>query len=115
MENVDSTAKLTVRDNEGNNEIVPFVIEPSAGVDRGVLAIITEAYTEEALENGSTRIVLKLKPHLAPIKVAVIPLARNNRDLVAKAESIKKSLQKSRGRSHSPGEHRQYRQKLSPP
>ena len=93
MENNDSTAKLSVRDAEANKEIVPFVIEPSAGVDRGVLAVITEAYTEEELENGNKRIVLKFKPHLAPIKVAVIPLARNNEVLVAKAESIKKSLQ----------------------
>lgn len=93
MENVDSTAKLSVRDNDGNKEIVPFVIEPSAGVDRGVLAIITEAYTEEIIDDKNKRIVLKLKPHLAPIKVAVIPLARNNKDLVAKAESIKKTLQ----------------------
>jgi glycyl-tRNA synthetase len=93
MENNDSTAKLTVRDAEGKTELVPFVIEPSAGVDRGVLAVITEAYNEETLENGNTRIVLKLKPHLSPIKVAVIPLARNKPELVAQAESIKKSLQ----------------------
>ena len=93
MENPDSTAKLTVRDIESNTEFVPFVIEPSAGVDRGVLAVITEAYTEEILDNDNKRIVLKLKPHLAPIKVAVIPLARNNEALVAKAEAIKKKLQ----------------------
>ncbi len=93
MENKDSTSKLTVRDLEANKEFVPFVIEPSAGVDRGVLAVITEAYTEEVLENGNIRVVLKIKPHLAPIKAAVIPLARNNEALVHKAESIKRTLQ----------------------
>jgi glycyl-tRNA synthetase len=57
-----------------------------------VLAILTEAYTKETLENGSERIVLKLKPHLAPIKVAVLPLARNKPEIVEKAKSIKASL-----------------------
>ncbi len=92
--NVDSTEKLTYRDNITNQLSVPFVIEPSAGVDRGVLAVITEAYTKEKLENGSERIVLKLRPHLAPIKVAVIPLAKNNPTIVEKALSIKQELQK---------------------
>jgi glycyl-tRNA synthetase len=90
--NEDSTAKLVIPDPDTNKPIVPFVIEPSAGVDRGVLAILTEAYTKETLENGSERIVLKLKPHLAPIKVAVLPLARNKPEIVEKAKSIKASL-----------------------
>lgn len=92
--NEHSTAKLTIRDLATEKDLVPFVIEPSAGVDRGVLAVLTEAYTEEALDEGKTRIVLKLRPHLAPIKVAVIPLARNNEVLVEKARSIKNMLQK---------------------
>lgn len=90
--NEDSTAKLVIPDPDTNKPIVPFVIEPSAGVDRGVLAILTEAYTKETLENGSERVVLKLKPHLAPIKVAVLPLARNKPEIVEKAKSIKHSL-----------------------
>lgn len=90
--NEDSTAKLVIPDPDTNKPIVPFVIEPSAGVDRGVLAILTEAYTKETLENGSERIVLKLKPHLAPIKVAILPLARNKPEIVEKAKSIKTSL-----------------------
>jgi glycyl-tRNA synthetase len=90
--NEDSTAKLVIPDPDTNKPIVPFVIEPSAGVDRGVLAILTEAFTKETLENGSERIVLKLKPHLAPIKVAVLPLARNKPEIVEKAKSIKRSL-----------------------
>ena len=90
--NEDSTAKLVIPDPDTNKPIVPFVIEPSAGVDRGVLAILTEAFTKETLQNGSERIVLKLKPHLAPIKVAVLPLARNKPEIVEKAKGIKNSL-----------------------
>lgn len=90
--NSDSTAFLVIQDLEKKHPYVPFVIEPSAGLDRGVLAILTEAYTHETLEKGE-RIVLKLRPHLAPIKVAVIPLARNNEKIVSKAKEIKNSLQ----------------------
>jgi glycyl-tRNA synthetase len=72
---------------------VPYVIEPSAGVDRGVLALLTEAYTEEDLGEGNKRIVLKFKKHIAPIKVAVIPLAKNNEKIVAKCHEIKNMLQ----------------------
>ena len=93
-ENADSVVKLTAPDPVTQKPLVPFVIEPSAGVDRGVLAVLTEAYTEEKLENGTERIVLKLKPHLAPIKVAVIPLARNKPEIVAKAKEIKDALLK---------------------
>ncbi len=91
--NVDSTAKLAILDHDTNQFVVPYVIEPSAGVDRGILAILVESYTEEALDGDKKRIVLKLKPHLAPIKVAIIPLARNNVELVAKAKAIKQSIQ----------------------
>jgi glycyl-tRNA synthetase len=92
--NIDSTTKLGIREAESSTLVVPFVIEPSAGVDRGVLAVLTEAFTKETLENGSERIVLKFKPHLAPIKVAVIPLAKNNPQIVEKALEIKRELQK---------------------
>ncbi len=92
--NEDSIAKLTIPDPDTQKPVVPFVIEPSAGVDRGVLAVLTEAYTEEDLENGTQRVVLKLKPHLSPIKVAVIPLARNNPAIVEKARAIKDNLMK---------------------
>lgn len=93
-ENLDSIAKLTIPHPETNKPVVPFVIEPSAGVDRALLAVLSEAFTKETLENGNERIVLKLKPHLAPIKVAVIPLARNKAELVDLARSIKNDLQK---------------------
>ena len=92
-ENKESTQKLCITDDKGKN-IVPFVIEPSMGVDRGVLAVMTEAYTEEDLGGGNSRIVLKLKKHLAPIKVAVIPLKKNNEQIMAKCHEIKQSLLK---------------------
>jgi len=72
---------------------VPFVIEPSAGVDRGVLAILNEAYFVEEIE-GKERVVLKLKPHLAPIKAAVMPLKKNDEKIVALAKKVKDELQK---------------------
>ncbi len=90
--NKDSNSKLAVQDDNGD-WVVPFVIEPSAGVERGFLAILNEAYTNEKLEDGKTRIVLKLKPHLSPIKAAVIPLKKNNEELVSKAKKIKEDLQ----------------------
>ncbi|MBI5447390.1 MAG: glycine--tRNA ligase [Gammaproteobacteria bacterium] len=92
--NTDSTAKLAILDLQSNKFIVPYVIEPSAGVDRGVLAVLNEAYTEEVLGEGKSRVVLKLKPHLAPVKVAVVPLARNNPAIVEKAQEIRKILQR---------------------
>ena len=55
---------------EEKTSYIPYVIEPSAGVDRGLLAILNEAYTIETLESGNIRTVLKLKPHLSPIKAA---------------------------------------------
>lgn len=92
MPNKDSTEKLLYTDPKTNNAFVPFVIEPSCGVDRGVLAVLSEAYTEETLENGDKRIVLKLRPHLAPVKVAVVPLARNNEKIMELSERIRAGL-----------------------
>ncbi len=170
--NSDSVAKLTYYDQENRQHIVPFVIEPSAGVDRGVLAILTEAYEEQQVKQLSEdrqqavadalasflksvgrndkisaenrdallaageeiqhdlpaalprvqalldmpgagnidvgkklrgqanpaideafRTVLHLKPALAPIKVAVLPLKRNNEEIVGIAKHIRKTLQ----------------------
>ena len=93
MENKQSTTKLGVQNLETKKWFIPFVIEPSAGVDRGVLAVLNEAYKEESTGNNNSRIVLGLKPHLSPIKAAVIPLKRNNEDLVNKASEIQKLLQ----------------------
>ena len=91
--NKHSNSKMAVQ-NESGDWVVPYVIEPSAGVERGFLAIINEAYTDEELEDGKNRIVLKLKPHLSPVKAAVIPLKKNNDDIVNTAKNIKDDLQK---------------------
>ncbi|MED5274490.1 MAG: glycine--tRNA ligase, partial [Pseudomonadota bacterium] len=87
--NIASNAKLAIQDIETKEWIVPYVIEPSAGVDRGVLAILNEAYKLEKLEDGKERIVLTFQPHLAPIKAAVIPLKKNNESLVDAAIGLK--------------------------
>ena len=96
LENNESNARLATQDQETKKWTVPYVIEPSAGVDRGVLAILNEAYKVEKLEDGKTRTVLNLKPHLSPIKAAVIPLKKNHDGLVETAAKIKKDLQKLR-------------------
>ena len=90
QENKNSTTKLAIQDLENKEWFIPFVIEPSAGVERGVLAILNEAYT---IEEANKRTLLKLKPHLSPIKAAVIPLKRNNSDLVNIANNVKSELQ----------------------
>ena len=94
-ENTQSNAKLAIQDLESKEWIVPYVIEPSAGVDRGFLAVLNEAYRVESLENDKERTVLALKPHLAPIKVAVIPLKRNESTIVQKSLDLKTKLQQS--------------------
>ena len=94
MKNTKSTTKLGIQNLETKKWFIPYVIEPSAGVDRGVLALLNEAYREENVGENNTRIVLGLKPHLSPIKAAVIPLKRNNEELVNAAKEIKNDLQK---------------------
>jgi len=93
MANPDSTAKLTILDLETNKQIVPYVIEPSAGVDRGVLALLCEAYEEEIKPNGEKRTVLRLKPAMAPIKAAVVPLKRNAPEIVETCKGLKREMQ----------------------
>ncbi|MDR0571444.1 MAG: glycine--tRNA ligase [Rickettsiales bacterium] len=93
IQNNNSIDKLGIQDLETGTIKVPYVIEPSAGLDRGVLALLTEAYNEEKLESGEKRIVLKFKKHIAPVKVAVVPLAKNNGEIVAKCQEIRKMLQ----------------------
>ena len=90
QENKNSTTKLAIQDLEKKEWFIPFVIEPSAGVERGVLAILNEAYTEEPENN---RTLLKLRSHLSPIKAAIIPLKRNNADQVNLAHKVKSNLQ----------------------
>ncbi len=85
-------AKTDLRylDPETNEKYLPFVIEPSVGVDRLVLAILTDAYHKEILENGEEREVLKIHPYLAPNKVAILPLIKKVHG--KKAESLYASL-----------------------
>ena len=93
MSNSDSNAKLAIQDKRTGKWKIPYVIEPAAGVERGFLAILNEAYKTELLDGGKERVVLSLKPHLAPIKAAVIPLKRNNEYLVRQAFEVKSKLQ----------------------
>jgi glycyl-tRNA synthetase len=74
-------------------KFLPHVIEPSLGIDRTVLAILTSAYTEDTMGEG-TRVFLRLNPKIAPIKAAVFPLLKNKPELVDKAREIWKSLKK---------------------
>ena len=74
-----------------NEKYIPYVIEPSLGVERMVLALLCNAYEEEELEGGDTRVVLRLHPFVAPVKVAILPLQKQ---LNEKAEEIYASLSK---------------------
>ena len=90
-----SNAQLRVRDIANNQWVVPYVIEPSMGVERGVLAILVASLDTEDLGQGNERTVLRLKPHLAPIKVAVLPLKRNHEGIVRTAKTLRKELMKT--------------------
>ncbi len=94
IKNENSTTKLGVQKLGEKKSYIPYVIEPSAGVDRGVLALLNEAYKEEKIDSENSRILLALKPHLSPIKAAVIPLKKNNEKLVSLSKEIKLKLQK---------------------
>ena len=83
-------------DEETKQKFIPHVVEPSAGVDRTVLALICEAYDEDTAPDDKgkqeTRIVLRFSPRIAPIKCAVFPLLKNKEPLVAKAREIVRLL-----------------------
>ena len=74
-----------------NEKYIPYVIEYSIGADRLMLAVLCEAYHEETLENGETRVVMKFHPYIAPYKVAILPLQKN---LSEKASEVYRKLQK---------------------
>ena len=86
-----SGQKMEYFDPETNEKYVPYVIEPSLGVERLFLAVITEAYDEEQLEDGTTRNVMHFHPYLAPVKAAVLPLSKK---LADKAGEIADELSK---------------------
>jgi glycyl-tRNA synthetase len=78
---------LSYFDDETKERYIPYVIEPSGGVDRSVLAFLVDAYYEEEVK-GETRVSLKFHRDLAPIKVAVLPLVKKDEKLVAKAKEV---------------------------
>jgi len=88
--NMDYTLKGT------NTKFVPHVIEPSFGVERALMAVLSSAYTEDE-QNGEKRIFLKLPAHLAPVQFAVSPLVRNKPELVEKAREIYYALKQKYG------------------
>src|SRR5262249_40586803 len=90
----ESAARDAKEDADGlaKGKYIPHVIEPSAGVDRLILALITNAYREatETDDKGKTdtRVIMKFHPRVAPIKVGVLPLLKNRPELVQKARAI---------------------------
>jgi glycyl-tRNA synthetase len=73
-----SGKSLDYFDEEKGEHYLPYVIEPSSGVDRTLLAVLVDAYDEEVADK-ETRVVLHIKPEIAPVKVAVLPLSRNEK------------------------------------
>ncbi len=82
---------LTYFDEERKTHVVPYVIEPSAGADRSVLAFLVDAYREEEVR-GEKRVVLRFHPDLAPIKIAVLPLLKKRPEIVATARELRARL-----------------------
>ena len=87
-----SNKDLSYFDPETNERYVPYVVEPSLGVERCFLSFLCDAYDEEELESGDVRTVLRLHPALAPMKAAVLPLSKK---LSAKATELYNELSKS--------------------
>jgi len=87
-----SKESLNYLDPETNERYVPYVIEPSVGVERTVLMVLSDAYNKEVLENGDTREVMKFHPFLAPYKVAVLPLVKKFHS--EKAQEVYRNLSK---------------------
>jgi glycyl-tRNA synthetase len=84
---------LTYFDEETRTRYIPYVIEPSGGVDRAMLAFLTDAYREEIVRDRP-RVYLALHPFLAPVKAAVFPLLTNRPELVAIAKKLTSDLKK---------------------
>ena len=91
-----SGKSMEYRPKDGGEPFVPHVIEPSFGLERALMAVLTAAYTEDDV-NGEKRIYLKLPKHLAPVKVAVSPLLKNKPELVEKAREVYVALKKEFG------------------
>jgi glycyl-tRNA synthetase len=88
-----SGKNMEYRPKDGGETFIPHVIEPTFGVDRNLLAVLCNAYTQDEVE-GEKRVYLKLPANLAPVKVAVFPLLKNKPELVAKAKEVHTMLRK---------------------
>jgi glycyl-tRNA synthetase len=86
-----SGRKLEIFDEVAGEHLVPYVIEPAMGVERCVLTVLVDGYTEEQLAK-ETRVVLRIRPELAPVKAAVLPLLRNRPELVERARRLTADL-----------------------
>lgn len=91
-----SGVDLRYTDAETGEKYIPWILETSVGLGRMFLAVLSDAYHEEEMD-GETRVVLKLKPHLAPMRVAVSPLLKNKPELVEKAREVFLMLKKEFG------------------
>ncbi len=91
-----SGKNLEYRPKDGSQPFIPHVIEPTFGLDRHVMAVISNAYSQDE-QGGEKRIFLKLPSHLAPVKVAVFPLLKNKPELIKKAREVYKILKKDIG------------------
>ena len=85
---------MTYFDDETKEKYIPYVVEPAMGVERAVLVALFESYQEEVVR-GEKRIVLRLPKAIAPLKVAVLPLARNRPEIVELAKQIVAELKPS--------------------
>lgn len=91
-----SGKNMEYRPKDGSPAFIPHVIEPSFGVERALMAVLSSAYTEDEV-NGEKRSFLKLPTHLAPVRVAVSPLLKNKEELSTKAKEVYKLLKKEFG------------------
>ena len=91
-----SGKNLKYRPKDGSAPFIPHVIEPTYGLDRNILAVLANAYTQDEV-NGEKRVYLKLPAHLAPVKIAVSPLLKNKPELVEKAKEVYGMLKKELG------------------
>ena len=92
----ESGKSMEYRDKITNETFVPHVIEPSIGVERLFLAVLSSAYTEDEID-GNQRILLKLPENLAPFRFCVSPLLKNKPELVQKAKEVYKKLRQKYG------------------
>lgn len=89
-----SGADLSYTDPKTNERYIPWIVETSGGVDRTFMFLLFDAYEEEKLENGETRVVLKIRPEIAAYKAAVFPLVANKEEITTKAKAVYDGLKK---------------------